>query len=173
MNGYHRAAMLDLKRILEDLDTVRTAVRNKNEASAVEYIDKLPGLAEARRASVGEGDEIRAKRNALSKEIGQKKRAGEDADALMAESTALAAQLEEFERSQKDADEAIRDALLRIPNLADADVPVGTDESTNADVAHWGDKPALGFKAQVCAAFLKSNFDVPTPHIILDNFLRS
>ncbi|MHC5019582.1 MAG: serine--tRNA ligase [Planctomycetota bacterium] len=140
--------MLDIKRVLDDLDAVKTAVVNKNEEGAVAYLESLPALEQQRKDAIAKGDELRSRRKALSKEVGQKKKAGEDASELMAESTRIGEELEALEAGQKDAETAIRDALLRIPNLPDADVPVGADDSANPEVARWGEQPSLGFEAK-------------------------
>src|SRR3990167_3234648 len=115
--------MLDLKLILDQPDRVAAKLRNKGLADAPALLAPLAGLAERRRAAVAEGDEVRARRNALSKEIGQRKRAGADAADLMAESTAPGDRTAALEATQRECDAAIRDALLRIPSLCDDDVP--------------------------------------------------
>lgn len=140
--------MLDIKHVLENLDAVKTAIVNKNAPDALAFLDQLPSLETARKDAIAQGDDLRAKRKALSKAVGQCKRNGDNADALMAESAALGGQLEAFEASQKEAEIAIREALLRVPNLADPDVPVGADESANPEVARWGDQPAFEFTPQ-------------------------
>ena len=137
--------MLDLKRVLDDIDAVRAAVTAKGEASALPHLDRLPVLADQRRTAVAEGDALRAQRNALSKEVGQRKRAGEDASNLMAESTRLGERVDALEAAVREADGAIREALLWIPNVADPDVPVGDDPSANQHVATHGAPATFDF----------------------------
>lgn len=149
--------MLDLKRILDEPDHVARKLRDKGVADASGLLAPLAGLAERRRAAVAEGDEIRARRNALSKEIGQRKRSGADAADLMAESTRLGERTTALEAAQRDCDAAIRDALLRLPNVCDDDVPVGADAAANLEVARWGAPAALAFAPKphwdLCEAF--------------------
>lgn len=137
--------MLDLKLILDDPDAVAARLRDKGLADASAQLAALAPLAERRRAAVAEGDELRARRNALSKEIGQRKRAGADAADLMAQSTALGERSSALETTQRECDAAIRDALLRIPNVCDDDVPVGSDAGANREVARSGTPSRFAF----------------------------
>jgi seryl-tRNA synthetase len=137
--------VLDLKRILDDPAAMAAALQKKQVADAAGVLAPLAPLAERRRAAVAEGDAIRARRNALSKEIGQRKRTGADAADLMAESTRLGERATALEDEQRECDTAIRDALLRIPNVCDDDVPVGADAAANAEVARWGAPPTYAF----------------------------
>jgi seryl-tRNA synthetase len=153
--------MLDIKRVLDDLEAAKTAVVNKNEEGAVAFLDSLPALEQRRKDAIAEGDELRSRRKALSKEVGQKKKAGADASELMAESTRIGEELESLEAGQKEAEQAIRNALLHIPNIPDADVPVGADDSANPEVARWGEQPAFEFEA-------KPHWDLGTELQLLD-----
>jgi seryl-tRNA synthetase len=140
--------MLDIKQVLENLDAVKAAVVHKNAADAVAHLDVLPQLDAARKQAIAGGDTLRAKRKAISKEVGQRKRNGVDAADLMTESTRLGEALETIETTQKEAETGIREALLRIPNIPDPDVPIGTDDSANLEIARWGEQPAMDFEAK-------------------------
>ena len=99
-----------------------------------------------RRAAQTALQEKQARRNALAREIGQGKRAGADTAALEAEATALRGEMEGLERSAATLDAAIRGALESLPNILDADVPDGADESANQVVAQSGEPRDLGFQ---------------------------
>lgn len=86
-----------------------------------------------------------ARRNALSKEIGQGKRTGADTGALEAEATALRGEMEALERMSAGADEAIPRLLEVLPNVLDPDVPDGADETANVVLAQYGEPRDLGF----------------------------
>ena len=99
-----------------------------------------------RRAAQTALQEKQARRNALAREIGQGKRAGGDTAALEAEATALRGEMEGLERAVATLDAAIRGALESLPNILDADVPDGADESANQVVAQSGEPRDLGFQ---------------------------
>ncbi|MEO5701427.1 MAG: serine--tRNA ligase [Casimicrobiaceae bacterium] len=82
--------------------------------------------------------ELQAKRNTLSKQIGLAKGKGEDASALMHEVAGLPGQLASLETALEGVQTALRDFLLGIPNLTHDSVPVGRSEDANVEVRRWG-----------------------------------
>jgi seryl-tRNA synthetase len=95
----------------------------------------------ARRAAQTTAQEIQSRRNQLSKEIGQAKRQGGDSTALEAEAVALRGRLEALEAEAATAEQAQTSLLEALPNLLDAAVPEGMDESSNV-VLHQQGEPA-------------------------------
>ncbi|MCI0753420.1 serine--tRNA ligase [Teichococcus vastitatis] len=95
----------------------------------------------ARRAAQTTAQEIQSRRNQLSKEIGQAKRQGGDSTALEAEAVALRGRLEALEAEATTAEQAQTSLLEALPNLLDAAVPEGMDESNNV-VLHQQGEPA-------------------------------
>jgi seryl-tRNA synthetase len=90
--------------------------------------------------------EKQARRNALAREIGQGKRQGADTAALEAEATALRGEMEGLERRAADLDDAIKRVLEALPNVLDAEVPDGPDETANVVLAQHGEPRDLGFQ---------------------------
>jgi seryl-tRNA synthetase len=115
----------------------------------------LAALDEARRAFTTRQQEVQARRNDLSKQVGQAKAAKDEgrAQALMAEVGALKDELERLTLDQAQADEALRSALAAIPNLPAADVPEGKDEDDNLLVAEHGSRPVFAFEPKEHDAF--------------------
>jgi seryl-tRNA synthetase len=135
--------MLDLKWIRENPDALDQALRNRGgEPLAARII----ALDKSRRAAITELQELQTKRNDASKRIGEKKRAGEDAEAEIAEVARLKGRLGALEEEEAKAGEALEEILAGIPNLPDADVPVGADESANEEVRRWGEPTAFTFQ---------------------------
>ncbi|MDJ0389810.1 serine--tRNA ligase [Roseomonas sp. E05] len=99
----------------------------------------------ARRAAQTAAQEAQARRNQLSKEIGQAKRQGGDTAALEAEGAALRDRMEALEAEAKAAEAAQIAVLEALPNLLDADVPEGRDESANLVLHQEGTPPELDF----------------------------
>ncbi|ONG56143.1 serine--tRNA ligase [Pseudoroseomonas deserti] len=95
----------------------------------------------ARRAAQTAAQELQARRNQLSKEIGQAKRSGADSTALEAEAVAARGRMEALDAEAKAAEDAQNRVLEALPNLLDAGVPEGRDESDNV-VLHQHGAPA-------------------------------
>ena len=108
----------------------------------MKFADELIALDEARRKVVTRLQEVQARRNAASKEIGKAKGAKDEAKAaaLMAEVAALKDELAKGEEEQTTADQALHDALSVIPNLPADDVPVGADEKGNKEIRRVGSR---------------------------------
>jgi seryl-tRNA synthetase len=112
----------------------------------------LPGASAAvlahdgeRRAAQTALQEKQARRNQLSKEIGQGRRSGADTAALEAEATALRGEMEGLETRAAEMDAAVRAVLEALPNTLDATVPDGPDESANVVLAQHGAPRDFGF----------------------------
>ena len=104
---------------------------------------RLPGNRIQRPGNAPQGrqtktEELQAERNALSKQIGQAKRAGEDASEIMARAAAIPEKLSVLEKELEEIRTKLNDLLLRIPNLPHESVPVGKDETENVEVRRWG-----------------------------------
>lgn len=101
-----------------------------------------------RRALILESEQTQARRNEASKEIGLKKRQGENADDLMAEVARLKDVLPELEIRLKAAEEGLEQLLATLPNLPAADVPAGTDESGNVERHRFGTPRKFNYAAK-------------------------
>lgn len=95
-------------------------------------------LDEKRRAVQTELQDVQAERNTKSKEIGQIKAQGGDADAIMAEVSALKDKLAELESQERDLDQEMTDLLSSLPNIMFDEVPDGADEEDNVEVRQNG-----------------------------------
>jgi seryl-tRNA synthetase len=99
-----------------------------------------------RRARITALESLRSRRNALSEEVGRRKRAGQDASDLVAETAALKSQIERDEQAVSADDRDLQSLLESLPNLPARDVPVGRSEQDNVELKAWGDKPAFDFQ---------------------------
>jgi seryl-tRNA synthetase len=98
-----------------------------------------------RRAAQTAVQERQARRNALAREIGQGKRTGADTAGLEAEATRLRDEMAALEAEAKAADEAQTRLLESLPNILDADVPEGRDETGNVVLTQHGEPPRPNF----------------------------
>ena len=92
--------------------------------------------------------ELQQKRNETSRQIGEIKKAGGDADAIMAEVAAIKDQMGQLEEDEKALGEALDAHLLGLPNMLDAAVPQGADESDNVEVRAHGEATLPSFTAR-------------------------
>lgn len=108
-------------------------------------VEEFRSLDARRRAAVTEAEELRARRNAESQEIGRRKKAGEDTSALQAEVRALGDRIAELEEQVKALDEDFRSRLASIPNVPHESVPVGASSEDNVEIKRWGEPRAFSF----------------------------
>ncbi len=108
----------------------------------------LLAVDEQRRAAIAAAEQAQARRNAASKEIGEAKKAKDNAraDALMAEVGELKTRLPRLEAEAKRAEEDLNTALAQVPNLPLDEVPDGADEHGNVVHHEYGDRRSYGFK---------------------------
>ncbi|MGO3931046.1 serine--tRNA ligase [Rhodopseudomonas pseudopalustris] len=109
--------------------------------------DSLIKLDETRRAAILAAEQAQARRNAASKEIGEAKKAKDNAraDALMAEVAELKTTMPALDEAVKQAEAALNKALSEIPNLPLPEVPDGADEHGNVVRSHFGKPNDYGF----------------------------
>jgi len=136
--------MLDRVYLREKADELRAGLIKRGWDISI--LDEVIALDEKRRRLVREADELRSRRNELSKRIGELKKRGEDATEVMAQVREIAERLAEIERLESEADEAFTEAWLSLPNLPDESVPVGKDEADNIVLYEWGEKPKFSFQ---------------------------
>lgn len=111
---------------------------------------ELIAMDDSRRSAIAAVEEAQAKRNAMSKLIGQAKAQKDEAKAneLMAEVATLKEAIQAGEAARKDAEEGLRNALLVIPNIPLDEVPRGADEADNKEYFGLNGSPATAAKAR-------------------------
>jgi seryl-tRNA synthetase len=129
------------QRLRDEPDLLRQGAIDKGEDPAV--VDLALQLDERRRALVAEGDALKAERNAGSKRIGEAIRGGADPNGpevaeLKGASTSAGERIDAIDTELASVEAQLEDAMLRIPNPADPDVPVGGEEA-NLTVRTWGE----------------------------------
>jgi len=134
--------MLDVQLLRDDIDAVARRIADRGTP-----IDPTRFLAlEAERKGLQtRTQELQARRNQVSRQVGQAKQRGEDASALMAEVTAMADELKTNEARLGALQAELNDFLLGIPNLPHASVPTGPDAAHNVEVRKIGEARSLGF----------------------------
>ncbi len=131
-----------LARLREEPDAIRKGALDKGEDPSL--VDAALEADARRRALQGEGDALRAERNAASKTIGEAIRAGASKDGpeiatLRDRSTATGERLTAIDAELAAAEAEVEDLLLRIPNPPEPDIPIGGEEA-NVTVRTWGEQ---------------------------------
>ncbi|MGQ9627235.1 MAG: serine--tRNA ligase [Anaerolineae bacterium] len=134
--------MLDLKFICENVELVREALVKLNTTAP---IDEILALDEERRRLIQDAESLRARRNAVSKEIGRMPE-GEERQALIAEMKQLGERISEIDARLREVEAQLHERLLWVPNMPHEDVPVGPDESANVVVRTWGQPRKFDFE---------------------------
>ncbi len=133
--------MIDIKFLRENPETVKENIRKKFQDSKLELVDEVISLDAQGRKTQKEADDLRARRNKISKEIGalmaQSKK--EEAEAKKAEVAAGAKMLLELEEKEKEINEKITKIMMVIPNIIDESVPIGKDDSENVEITKYGE----------------------------------
>ena len=133
--------MLDIAVIRENPTRVKDLCLQKNVDAPIEEVLRLD---EERRSLIGEVEEIKARRNAGSKTIGRTKDP-EERQRLIAEMGGLGDRIGVLDDQLRQVEAQLYDLMLGIPNLPDADVPIGPDAESNTVYAQKGESPAFDF----------------------------
>ncbi|KQW70035.1 MULTISPECIES: serine--tRNA ligase [unclassified Methylibium] len=137
--------MLDINLLRKDLDGVVARLETRKSPQPFLDVERFSALEAERKAIQTRTEELQARRNSLSKQIGQLKAKGEDTAAVMAEvggiGDGLKASAERLEVIQSE----LNALLMALPNLPQAGVPVGADEHGNVEVRRWGQPRTLDF----------------------------
>ena len=140
--------MLDIKFLRENPDIVKQNIKNKFQDDKLPLVDEVIELDLKKREAQGEADELRAKRNQISKQIGALMAQGkkEEAEATKKQVAAFASRLAELEVIEKELDEKLTKNMMVIPNIIDPSVPIGKDDSENVEVTKYGEPVVPDFE---------------------------
>lgn len=156
--------MLDIKFVRENPEIVKENIKKKFQDAKLPLVDEVIELDKQYRAAMTEANDLRAKRNALSKKVGQlmgqaKKDPSklQEAEEAKAQVKANADRLAELETLHDELAVRIRKIMLTIPNIIDESVPIGPDDSANVEVERFGE-PAV------------PDYDIPYHTEIMESF---
>ena len=136
--------MLSLQKLRHDPDSAKVALAKRGEEGYSDAVDELLSVDGKRRQGIARVEDLKARRNEVSKEIGELKRQGGDAEDRIIEMRTVGGQIAELDAVVAAADDRIRDLLLSLPNLPFPEVPAGGEED-NIVVREWGERPTFSF----------------------------
>ena len=133
--------MIDINIIRTNPDLVKENIKKKFQDQKLVLVDEVVELDKKNRALKQEGDDLRAKRNKLSSQIGalMREKKLDEVDAIKAEVKKEADRIVEIEAEQGKLAEEIKTRMMVIPNIIDKSVPIGKDDTCNVEVQRFGE----------------------------------
>jgi seryl-tRNA synthetase len=133
--------MLDIKFVRANPDAVKENIRKKFQDEKIPMVDEVIAMDEELRAAKTRGDELRANRNSVSKQIGQLMKAGkkDEAEEAKKQVTEMADELAALEKREEELAAEINQRMMVIPQMIDDSVPIGKDDSENVELERFGE----------------------------------
>jgi len=137
--------MLDPNLLRSDITAVAKALKIKHHDLDIEMYQSLEAQ---RKALQVESEDLQAKRNARSKEIGKTKAAGGDVEALMREVAGFTDRQKDAQMKLEEVKESISDISSVLPNIPHASVPEGRSDEDNLEIDRWGEPRTFDFEVK-------------------------
>jgi seryl-tRNA synthetase len=135
--------MLDARFVRENIELIKKSLGDRHYTTA---FDEFVRIEEKRLVLQRESEELRNKRNVVSEEIGKLRAQKKDASPLIEAMKSVADQIKALDDQIKSLEEKTGDFLLNIPNIPNASVPFGKDETENVEVRKWGEPKQFDFE---------------------------
>jgi len=148
--------MLDINLLRKDLAQVIARLERRETPQPFLDVERFSALEAERKTIQTRTEELQARRNSLSKQIGQLKAKGEDTSAVMNEVGGIGGELKSSAERLDVIQAELSALLMAVPNLPMDDVPVGPDETANVEVRRWGTPKTFDFA-------LRDHVDVGAP----------
>jgi len=137
--------MLDINLLRRDLAGVTARLQARKNPQPFLDVDRFTALEAERKTIQTRTEELQARRNSFSKQIGQLKAKGEDTAAVMAQVGGIGDELKASAERLEQIQAELSLMLMSVPNLPHESVPIGSDETCNVEVRRWGTPQSYGF----------------------------
>ena len=140
--------MLDIKFVRENPDLVKENIKKKFQDAKLPLVDEVLELDKVLRDARVKGDELRAERNSKSQEVGNlmREKKIDEANVIKAKVSEINKELEDIEAKEADLSIKIKEKMMVIPNIIDASVPIGKDDSENVENEKFGEPVVPNFE---------------------------
>ena len=140
--------MIDIKLIRTNPEIVKENIKKKFQDEKLPLVDEVIDLDNQFRDSKNRGDYLRSQRNSISKQIGMFMAKGqkEEAEKAKAQVNEMAKELQDLEVKEEELQEEIKKRMMVIPNIIDASVPIGKDDSENVENEKFGEPKVPDFE---------------------------
>ena len=150
--------MIDIKLIRENSELVKENIRKKFQDEKLGLVDEVYEYDKTYREYKLEGDNLRAKRNELSNQIGKLMREGkkDEAEKIKKEVSSINEQIDQLEISEENLEHEINSRMMVIPNIIDPSVPIGKDDSENVENEKFGEPIVPDYEIPYHAEIMES-----------------
>ena len=140
--------MIDINLIRTNPDLVRENIKKKFQDAKLVLVDEVIALDKENREAMQRGDALRAQRNKISKQIGMLMGKGqkEEAEEAKKQVSAINDELLDLEKKEEELAAEIKKRMMVIPNIIDASVPIGKDDSENVENERFGEPVVPDFE---------------------------
>lgn len=138
--------MLDIRFVRANPDTVRSDLQKRNDPKKLAWVDEVLSKDARSRELKVQTDELRRRRNVISREINEARKAGKDTTSLLAEAASLPQKIKENDAEQEEIARTVRAYLMRLPNILDDSVPQGKDDTENVELKRVGTPRTFDFE---------------------------
>jgi len=136
--------MLDIKLLRQNFQAVKEKLSARGED--LSDLEQFEAVDEKRRELIAKTEELKAKRNQVSKEIATLKREKQDADAVIKEMRVVSDEIKTIDDELRGLDEKLTNIMLSIPNIPHESTPIGETEDDNVEVRKWGEVTTPNFE---------------------------
>ncbi|PXW89828.1 seryl-tRNA synthetase [Streptohalobacillus salinus] len=136
--------MLDIKYLRQNFEEVKQKLNHRGED--LSDLDQFEALDQSRRDLIAKTEELKAKRNEVTKEIATLKKEKQDAEAMIKEMRAVGDEIKAIDSELRGVEEKLEQLMLSIPNIPHESTPVGETEDDNVEIRKWGDVKVPGFE---------------------------
>ena len=140
--------MLDIKFLRENPDLVKENIKKKFQDQKLPLVDEVIVKDRELRTMKQRVDDLRAQRNAMSKQIGGLMKEGkrDEAEAVKQQVASMADELKEIEEKEAMVRDRVQEIMMQIPNMIDPSVPIGKDDSENVELEKFGEPVVPAFE---------------------------
>ena len=140
--------MIDIKFLRENPEAVKENIKKKFQDQKLPLVDEVIKLDKKARAAQVEADDLRKKKNDLSKQIGQLMKEGkrDEAETVKSQVNEFSARLDALTKETEEAKAGVQERMMRIPNIIDPSVPIGSDDSCNVEIEKFGEPVVPDFE---------------------------
>lgn len=140
--------MLDIKFLRENPDLVKENIKKKFQDQKLPLVDEVIVKDRELRTMKQRVDDLRAQRNAMSKQIGGLMKEGkrDEAEAIKQQVASMADELKEIEEKEAVVRDRVQEIMMQIPNMIDPSVPIGKDDSENVELEKFGEPVVPAFE---------------------------
>jgi len=138
--------MLDIRFVRANPEAVRSDLQKRNDPGKLAWVDDILAKDARSRELKVQTDELRRRRNVISREINEARKAGQDTAALLSEAASLPQKIKDNDTEQDEIASNVHACLMRLPNILNDSVPQGKDDSENVELKRVGTPRTFDFE---------------------------